>query len=88
MGKLAELAGTSVLTGQVTFTDAGGFTRSFEGEDEALKAIGSKEVFHHRGAFWEKGCTPRGYTPPEEPKAKPSSSGRRRKPKPEADSSE
>jgi|GEM_PF-6056722 len=64
MGRLAEIAGTENLTGQVAFTSAAGVTQTFEDEDTALKAIGSKKVFHHRGAFFEEGCKVRGYVPP------------------------
>ncbi len=89
MGRLAEIAGATKLTGKVCFTDAGGITHRCEDEAAAEAVIGSKAVFHHRGAFFEEGCTVRGYTPPEAKPAptdaKPRSASRRPRRKPPTD---
>lgn len=70
MGKLAELAGARQLKGAVAVTYKDGTSRSFENEAEAEEALSGTDVFHHRGAFYEKGCTPRGYTAPTKAKQK------------------
>ena len=61
MGKLAQLAGTNVLTGPVTITKADGSSMTYDDETAAEKACGGDSLFHHRGAFYEKGCSPRGH---------------------------
>ena len=52
MGKLAKLAGTEALKGQVVVTDQKGLTTVYDDEDAALKGIGDVKVEHRRGAFF------------------------------------
>jgi len=61
MGKLAELAGTPKLKGQVGVTTLKGVTTVYGGEAEAEIACVGMQLEHRRGAFFEKA--------PEAPKA-------------------
>jgi hypothetical protein len=63
VGKLAKLAGTHKLSGPVAVTGPAG-TVTYADEDAAEEAVGGKSLFHYRGAFYEEGCTPKGYVAP------------------------